>query len=187
LENFQQSQKHDTRFMATGNLSFEIEEFSSKKASQNQQELPEKSTIGLDTSTIPHEDFLQISQELEGFVMKPITNLITTPHSDLDYSIISHNSTFSGVKWQEKVKILRDKLQKYHCSAIVVSSLSEIAYLLNVRSSDFKYEPVFRAYLIVTQNDVILYTNRSKVTLGPQIQFNYDTRINKCSSNNCVE
>lgn len=99
---------------------------------------------------------------------------------------MSHNSTFSGPTWQEKVKTLREELENFHCSAIVVSSLTEIAYLLNLRSSDFEFVPVFQAYLIVSQDEAFLYTNRSKLTLGPQLQLKYDMKDNKCISINCV-
>lgn len=151
----------------------------------NQQNLPEKSIIGADPNTIPHEDWVKLVKELDGHILK---SAIFSYQSEFeaDYEIISHNSTFSGDVWQEKVKKLRKSLLKYQCNAIVISSLSEIQYLLNLRSSNFKYVPLFRAYLIVSENDVVLYTNRSRVTLGPQLQLKFDLSSNLCSSLDCV-
>lgn len=152
-----------------------------------QQVLKEKSVIAVDPVTTPHEDWVMFEKELDEHILKSATNFVPHPTSAAEFLIKSHNSSFSGVVWQEKVKILREKLARYQCNAIVISSLSEIAYLLNVRSTNFEYVPVFRAYLIVTQDQVVLYTNRSRVTLGPQLQFKFDMRNNKCLSNNCVE
>lgn len=50
---------------------------------------------------------------------------------------------YSGEKWQSKIKTLRKHLLKDHCDAMIVTSLTEIAYLLNLRGSDFPYTPVF--------------------------------------------
>lgn len=119
-------------------------------------------------------------------VLKSTENLIDMPLPRNDYVIMSHNSTFSGLTWQEKVKILRETLADHRCDAIVVSSQTEIAYLLNLRSSNFKLVPVFQAYLIVSQDEVFLFTNRTRVSLGPELQLKFDMRYNKCLSNNCV-
>jgi Xaa-Pro aminopeptidase len=97
-----------------------------------------------------------------------------------DFSIQSLNSTYSGVSWQEKVEVLRGKLKAHHCNAMVVTSLTEIAYLLNLRGGDFTYTPVFRAYLIVSQREVILYTNPAKVSMQAQLKINFDFNTKTC-------
>lgn len=68
----------------------------------------------------------------------------------------------------------------------VVTSLTEIAYLLNLRGGDFRYVPVFRAYLIVSQEEVILYTNKSKIHLDVEIKLNFDFKTNACHREACV-
>ncbi len=37
---------------------------------------------------------------------------------------------------------------------LVVTALDEVAWLLNLRGSDIEYNPVFFAYVIVTQTEV---------------------------------
>lgn len=68
----------------------------------------------------------------------------------------------------------------------VVTSLTEIAYLLNLRGGDFRYVPVFRAFLIVTQTEMILYTNRTKVSLEVETMLHFDFKINSCYEHPCV-
>lgn len=51
---------------------------------------------------------------------------------------------YAGEPWQSKIKTLREKLVDDHCDAIIVTSLTEIAYLLNLRGNDLPYTPVFK-------------------------------------------
>lgn len=97
-----------------------------------------------------------------------------------------HNSSFSGVHWHAKVEKLREHLRGFRCNAMVVTSLTEIAYLLNLRGADYRYIPVFNAYLIVTEWDVVLYTNRTKVSTEAQLMMNFDFQTNSCFKEKCV-
>lgn len=131
--------------------------------------------------------WIEWERELNRYGLEIITvkNLIdsiwgSSRTSTRDFTIKSHNSTFSGVTWQDKVSTLRKHLKSHRCDAIVVTSLTEIAYLLNLRGGDFRYVPVFRAYLIVSQREIILYTNPGKVTMQAQLKINYDFNTKTC-------
>lgn len=52
--------------------------------------------------------------------------------------------TYAGETWQSKVHALRERLAIDRCDAIVITSLTEIAYLLNLRGNDVPYTPVFK-------------------------------------------
>ena len=47
--------------------------------------------------------------------------------------------------------------------ALLVTSLDEIAWLLNLRGSDISYNPVFVSYVILTLDKATLYVEESKV------------------------
>ncbi len=64
----------------------------------------------------------------------------------------------------EKLAALRNALQKSGCQAFVSVSLDEIAWLLNLRGSDVDYNPVFLANLIVLPEQVLLFTEASRVS-----------------------
>lgn len=55
-----------------------------------------------------------------------------------------HPLKYAGVTWQKKLQKLRDHLKLDNCDAIIVTSLTEIAYLLNLRGNDIAYTPVFK-------------------------------------------
>jgi Xaa-Pro aminopeptidase len=48
--------------------------------------------------------------------------------------------------------------------AFLISSLANIAWLLNLRGSDIKYNPFFYSYLLVRQDDFVLWPQRDAVT-----------------------
>ena len=54
----------------------------------------------------------------------------------------------------EKIKWLRSEIGSRSCDAILLSSLDEIAWLLNVRGEDIDYNPYVISYVIVSQKDV---------------------------------
>lgn len=105
--------------------------------------------------------------------------------SSRDYSIRPHNSTFSGVHWKNKIEQLKEHLRAHRCDAMVVTSLTEIAYLLNLRGGDFRYIPVFKAYLIVS-HEIYLYTNTSRVTTATELMMNYHMKDKACQKQSCV-
>lgn len=46
---------------------------------------------------------------------------------------------------------------------MVVTSLSEIAWLLNIRGRDIPYNPFVKSYVIISESDVILYVDQAKL------------------------
>lgn len=105
--------------------------------------------------------------------------------SPRNVSIKPHNSSYTGVHWRKKIEQLREHLRAHRCDAMVVTSLTEIAYLLNLRGGDFRYIPVFKAYVIVAQ-DVYLYTNISKISGPAELMMNYILREKTCQKQSCV-
>lgn len=64
-----------------------------------------------------------------------------------DDPIFVHPLLFAGEKWQTKIMSLRLRLVETRTDAIIVTSLTEIAYLLNLRSNDLAHTPVFKVDL----------------------------------------
>ena len=55
---------------------------------------------------------------------------------------------FTGKTAQEKSAVIATKLHSIGATALVVTTLDDIAWLLNLRGSDIAYNPVFFAYLL---------------------------------------
>lgn len=73
-----------------------------------------------------------------------IDNIWADRPSESSAQIKVHPLEYAGEKWQSKIKTLREQLKADNCDAMIVTSLTEIAYLLNLRGEDFRYTPVFK-------------------------------------------
>ncbi|MBQ9524719.1 MAG: aminopeptidase P family protein [Bacteroidaceae bacterium] len=75
-----------------------------------------------------------------------------------------HPLEFAGETCESKIARLREALQEAGAEGTVVSQLDEIAWLLNLRGTDVHCNPVFVAYVLLTQSEVTLFTNPEKIT-----------------------
>lgn len=69
---------------------------------------------------------------------------------------------YTGRTRADKLAWLREAIAAKGCGSILLSSLDEIAWVLNVRSSDIAHTPVVIAYLWVAAERAVLYTTESK-------------------------
>lgn len=87
-----------------------------------------------------------------------------------DQPNITHNKIFiqpykySGQYFTDKIKNLRGELTKGKFHALIVDTLDDVAWLLNLRGDDIPYNPFFYAYIIVEIDRVRLYVDLKKVT-----------------------
>ncbi len=73
------------------------------------------------------------------------------------FTIESGESRYSKIEW------LREFLRERGCDAMLISSLDEIAWLLNARASDIEYNPLVISYLLVGQEEVKWYVLKEPV------------------------
>ncbi|KAF3330158.1 Xaa-Pro aminopeptidase P [Carex littledalei] len=75
-----------------------------------------------------------------------------------------HDIKYAGADVASKLSYLRSQLSENGCTAIVVSMLDEVAWLLNMRGSDVPHSPVFYGYLVVGLDQATLFIDTRKVT-----------------------
>ena len=71
--------------------------------------------------------------------------------------IITLSAELAGESRQGRIAWLRSEMEAKKCSAILLTALDEIVWMLNVRGSDVNYNPVIYSYLLVTQDKVQWY------------------------------
>ena len=141
--------------------------------------LPEGSKVGVDPTTMSVTGFKALLE-----ACKPKNIDIVTHTANLvdevwgaqrppvpNNPIIVHGEPWAGESAASKVGKVRAELTKQKCHALVVSTLDEVAWLLNVRGSDVEYNPVFFAYVVVTADEVVLFVEPSKVSEEVRIHF----------------
>lgn len=74
--------------------------------------------------------------------------------------------TFGGTSREEKISWLRKWMLLEGVDRVLLSSLDEIAWMLNVRGSDIEYNPLVISYLLVSQDSVRWFV-RKAVTDDP--------------------
>ena len=69
---------------------------------------------------------------------------------------------YTGRSRADKLAWLRQAIAEKGCGSILLSSLDEIAWMLNIRSRDIAHTPVVIAYLWLDAQKAVLYTTESK-------------------------
>ncbi|KAI0674634.1 Creatinase/aminopeptidase [Trametes maxima] len=151
--------------------------------------LEKKTRIGVDPTLIAASDADGIQKALES----KESELISLPKNLVDLvwpgrpprpanKVFPLDVKHSGRSHSEKLKNLREELQKKPAKAAVVNMLDEVAWLFNLRGSDIDFNPVFFAYALVDQDKALLFVNEFQLDvsvrehLGPEVEIHpYDT------------
>lgn len=70
---------------------------------------------------------------------------------------------YSGESTKEKLKRIRAVLKQEKATHHIVTSLDDIAWIMNMRGWDIAHFPVMLSYLIIDENSASLYINESKL------------------------
>lgn len=124
--------------------------------------------IGFDARCISTNDGLKIQEIVDNVDGKIIDiDLIDKIRNDRPAlpreKVFVLNEEITGEKTSEKINFLQEKMKNYRANYHIISSLDEIAYLLNMRGNDIPYNPVFLSYVMVTKNNVNLYIDSKKL------------------------
>ena len=81
-------------------------------------------------------------------------------------TVFLHPIKYAGVSVGEKLEKIRQKMSERRATTLIVTGLDEVAWLLNLRGSDVDYNPVFWAYVVITESTVKLYVNETRFGEG---------------------
>ncbi|MDD8049387.1 MAG: aminopeptidase P family N-terminal domain-containing protein [Thomasclavelia sp.] len=97
--------------------------------------------------------------DLVGMIWDDRPSLQTSP-------IYDYSTKYCGTSRKDKLNILRSKLGDFNHH--IITSLDDIAYILNLRGSDVACNPVFNSYALINKDDAILYVGKD--TIDPSLQ-----------------
>lgn len=78
--------------------------------------------------------------------------------------VFIHELKYAGLSCAEKMNKIREMINEKDYSSILLSSLDEIAWTLNLRGSDVHCNPVFISYLLIEEENATLYVIEEKIT-----------------------
>jgi len=90
--------------------------------------------------------------------------------------IFVHPLERAGKSVSEKISEIRQEMEKQDSDVHIISSLDDVAWTLNLRGSDVECNPVFIAYIILSKNETLLFTDIEKLTFDTEKQM-YDTGV----------
>ncbi len=84
---------------------------------------------------------------------------------------------YAGEDVSSKLKRVREKMEEYQASALLLTGLDDIGWMLNIRGRDVEYFPLLLSYAVVTMDGVELYVDARKL----------DSSIKKHLLHNCIQ
>ncbi len=156
-------------------------------------------TDGRLTTQSMYEKIVDIANKI-GFCVSIDESPVVKAASDMPKQNFSKvkalDISLTGKDSADKIADIRDELKKYGAECHIITSLEEIAWILNMRATDIKNTPVFYAYMIITLTEAVVFADTcaminvnneldsAGVTLMPYSDF-YD-HLKKGSYNNVL-
>lgn len=69
----------------------------------------------------------------------------------------------AGTSPAVKIENIREVYTELGCTHTFISSLDDIAWILNLRGSDIAFNPVFLSYLLIGSEEVVLFTDKRRL------------------------
>ena len=159
----------DSRYFIQCELEIKDTEFRMKKIDGTEAEtindylksLGSDKSIGISAETITISEIKEY--EKEGIKIKPVPDLLNIIWENRPaipcFPVIKLSDKLCGKSVKEKIEDLRKKIKSVNADCTLISSLDDIAWILNLRGSDINNCPVFISYLFIDENNAILYTS----------------------------
>ena len=132
--------------------------------------LPPEGVIGFDGRTMnaaEGEKLLAIAEE-KGGSLSVSEDLVDQIWPDRPQRARSRarvlSEEYSGETVQEKIARIRAKMKEYGAAIHILTTLDDIAWLLNIRGSDVRHWPVVLSYLMLTEKGCVLYISGAALT-----------------------
>ena len=77
-------------------------------------------------------------------------------------NVMQMDAAIAGFSAEAKLQKIRQSCGEMGCTHTIVSSLDDIAWILNLRGSDIPYSPVFLGYLLIGPKDAVLFTKADR-------------------------
>ncbi|OXU31758.1 hypothetical protein TSAR_003114 [Trichomalopsis sarcophagae] len=154
-----------------------------------------KAYIGADPMLVPAFVWLAWEKELEKSNIKLVKvgtyfnlngwkNLIDSiwktdrPNPNTENAL--YNPKYFGKDWKAKIADVRNLMKSSNVDAVVLTDMSEITWLLNIRGYDLSYYlGLFKAYLVIEKRKIKLFVDKERISYGLKQKW----RIN---DKNCV-
>lgn len=139
--------------------------------------LPENGTLGFDGRVVAMQEGNDFAKQFACKNMKieyafDLTDAIWKDRPALAAEpVFILDEKYSGESTASKLTRLREEMEKEQASSHILTSLDDIAWLLNIRGNDVMYSPLVLSYAFITMDCVHLFIDESK--LNEQIKADF--------------
>lgn len=109
------------------------------------------------------EKYAKMAQEKEGtlYVTEDLVDIIWSDRPSLPANKVwILEQEYAGCSMQEKLSKVRESMKEQDAQVHILSSLYDIAWLLNLRGDDIDHVPVFLSFVAVEQDTATLFVNQ---------------------------
>lgn len=84
---------------------------------------------------------------------------------------------YAGETRMEKIERVRQGMRESGAKMHLLTSLDDIMWMLNIRGNDVRYSPLLLSFSIVTMDQVILFTDETRVPASLKTAFDHDNIV----------
>lgn len=127
--------------------------------------LPEGGCLGFDGRTVNAAEGLEMETALEPKRVsfkcaEDLVGVIWTGRPEMPAQPVwALADCYAGKSAVDKIRELRAVMEENHATVHVLTSLDDIAWLLNIRGNDILFNPVVLSYVMVWQDQICLFIN----------------------------
>lgn len=128
--------------------------------------LQENAVIGFDGRTVTRKFVKTIAEKTDEKQItfdgrEDLVDKIWTDRPELSREPVWElDVQYAGKSRAEKIQEVRAKMQEEKADYLLLTALDEIAWLFNLRGGDVAYTPVFLSYLLLTQEQILLFAHK---------------------------
>lgn len=88
--------------------------------------------------------------------------------------IFAFDTKYTGQSRVEKIELIKAEMDDLKLDHYLISSLDDIAWLLNIRSNDIKFNPVCLCYFLISNGEKYLFIDKEKINAVMQAALDRD-------------
>lgn len=134
-----------------------------------EKNMPEKGVLGFDGKVVSAKTAKAFMAQLSDKKAKLKTNKDLVDEIWTDRPSIPCEPCFllaekyTGEKTEKKIARIQEDMKRENVDVCILSSLEDVAWLLNIRGNDIDDTPVALAYAMIVKNRVYFYINKKKL------------------------
>ncbi len=100
--------------------------------------------------------------------------------------LLIQDAEYIGKSMEEKLEQVRQLMERFDCKQLLINSLDDIMWLLNVRGNDIAFNPVALSYAFVTMDEIYFFISPESLSNKARICLN-NMRVVTCEYNDIVD